>query len=410
MELLPNTTPDARRLIVTKALRSLGDGFASVALAAYLHERGFTASEVGVLATVALLGTAAGTLGVGFVVERFGRRRVLRWGTAVVMASGVAFALVEPYWALLAVAFVGTLNPTSGDVSVFLPVEQAALAGTTDPSRRTWLYARYNLIGRLAAAAGSLVPGLAAAVARAASWPLEAALRAMFALYGVVGLAMLAVYRGLTQAVEIAPAESVTRGGLGPSRRVVMRLSALFALDSFGGGLAVDSLLALWLFERYGLSIEQAAAIFAVVGVLAAGSMLLAAPLASKIGLVNTMVYTHIPANIALLLVPLAPSLWIALVLLAIRSGLSQMDVAPRTAYIMAVVTPEERAAAASVTNVSRSLATAVAPALGGWLLAIGPFGLPFLAAGALKALYDVLLLLGFRAHPVRDEGSRVTP
>lgn len=406
MELLPDVTPDAKRLVATKALRSLGDGFASVALAAYMHERGFTAAEVGLLATVALLGTAAATLGVGFVVERVGRRRVLRWGTAVLMASGLAFALVEPYWALLIVAFAGTLNPTAGDISVFLPVEQAALAGTVEADRRTWLYARYNLFGRLAAAAGALLPGIAAALARALSWPIEAALRGMFALYGVVGLAMLAIYRGLTGAVEVSAAERVSRGGLGPSRGTVMRLSALFALDSFGGGLAIDSLIALWMFERYGLSIESASLIFSVVGVLAAGSMLFAAPLASRIGLVNTMVYTHIPSNIALLLVPLAPSLWIALALLAVRSALSQMDVAPRTAYIMAVVTPEERAAAASVTNVSRSLATAVAPALGGWLLVIGPFGLPLLVGGVLKALYDVLLLWGFRTHPVRDEAS----
>jgi MFS family permease len=409
MDLLPGVTPDAKRLVATKALRSLGDGFASVALAAYLHERGFSASQVGLLATVALLGTAAATLGVGFVVERVGRGRVLRWGTAVVMASGLAFALVEPYWALLVVAFIGTLNPTSGDVSVFLPVEQAALAGTTEPDRRTWLYARYNLLGRLAAAAGALLPGLAAAVARVLGWPIEVALRAMFALYGIVGVAMLAIYRGLTRAIEVTPTAAGalgSPGGLGPSRGVVLRLSALFALDSFGGGLVVDSLLALWLFDRYGLSIEEASLIFSVVGVLAAGSMLFAAPLAARIGLVNTMVYTHIPANIALLCVPLAPTLPLALVLLAVRAALSQMDVAPRTAYIMAVVTPQERAAAASVTNVSRSLATALAPALGGWLLVLGPFGLPLFAGGALKALYDVLLLWGFRAHPVREEPS----
>lgn len=410
MELLPRTTPDARRLVATKALRSLGDGFASVALAAYLHERGFSASEVGLLATVALLGTATATLGVGFVVERVGRRRVLRWGTAIVMASGLAFALVEPYWALLVVAFVGTLNPTAGDISVFLPVEQAALAGTIEANRRTWLYARYNLFGRLAAAGGALLPGIAAALARTLAWPIEAALRAMFALYGIVGLAMLTIYRGLTAAVEVGPSGRAARGaaggGLGPSRGVVLRLSALFALDSFGGGLVVDSLLALWLFERHGLSIEAASLIFSVVSVLAAGSMLFAAPLAARIGLVRTMVYTHIPSNVALLLVPLAPNLGLALVLLAVRSALSQMDVAPRTAYIMAVVTPEERAAAASVTNVSRSLATAVAPALGGWLLVLGPFGLPLLVGGALKALYDLLLLWGFRAHPVRDEAT----
>lgn len=410
MQLLPEVTEDGRRLVAAKTIRALGDGFASVALAAYLHERGFGAVEIGALATVALLGTTAATVGVGMFVERLGRRRVLRWGTVLVMVSGLMFAAVEPFWLLLVIAFLGTLNPTAGDVSFFLPIEQAALAETVAPVRRTWLYARHALFGRLAAAVGALATGLAGVTSGVLDVPLVDVLRVMFALYGLVGLAMLAVYRPLTAAVEVQPRvkgpASAPQAGLGESRGVVLRLSALFSLDSFGGGLAVDSLIALWLFERYGLSVEAAASIFFVVGLLAAGSMLLAAPLAARIGLIETMAFTHLPANAALMLVPLAPTLPIALVLLAVRSGLSQMDVAPRTTYIMSVVRPEERAAAASVTNVARSLSTAVSPALGGALLAAGPFGLPFLVGGALKAGYDLALLAAFRRTPVRVEAD----
>ncbi len=406
MHLLPQVSADGRRIVAAKTIRALGDGFASVALAAYLHERGFGAAQIGLLATSALLGTTAATLGVGMLVDRIGRRRVLRWGTGLVMFSGLMFAVVEPFWLLLLIAFLGTLNPTAGDVSFFLPIEQAALAETVAPVRRTWLYARHALFGRLAAALGALATGLAGIASALLDVPLSEVLRAMFVLYALVGLAMLAVYRPLSDAVEVPVRAEGPRPALGESRGIVVRLSALFSLDSFGGGLAVDSLIALWLFERHGLSVEATATIFFGVGLLAAGSMLLAAPLAARIGLIETMAFTHLPANVALMLMPLAPTLPVALVLLAVRSGLSQMDVAPRTTYIMSVVRPEERAAAASVTNVVRSLSTAVSPALGGALLSAGPFGLPFVVAGALKAVYDVALLAAFRRRPVRVEAD----
>ena len=402
--LLQGISADGRRLIATRSIRSLGDGFASIALAAYLSERGFSPFEVGLLVATALLGKSASTLLVGFVVDRIGRRRTLMAASLLVIASGVAFALAEPYWLLLVVAFIGTLSPSAGDFSLFQPVEQAALATTTPARRRTWLYARYSLFGSLAFALGSLLSGSAGLLAGFAGWELEATLRAMFALYGLVGIAMLATYRPLTPAIELATVAGRRRGRLRESRGTVLRLSGLFAFDAFGGGLVVQSLLAIWLFEHFGLSIEQAALVFFVAGVLSSVSLLLAAPLASRIGLVETMAYTHLPANLALMATPLMPTLPLALAMLFVRQALSQLDVPPRTTLIVSLVTPEERAPAASVTNVVRSLSAAASPALGGALLSLGPFGLPLLVGGALKVGYDVALLRTFRGVPLRDE------
>ena len=325
--LLQGISADGRRLIATRSIRSLGDGFASIALAAYLSERGFSPFEVGLLVATALLGKSASTLLVGFVVDRIGRRRTLMAASLLVIASGVAFALAEPYWLLLVVAFIGTLSPSAGDFSLFQPVEQAALATTTPARRRTWLYARYSLFGSLAFALGSLLSGSAGLLAGFAGWELEATLRAMFALYGLVGIAMLATYRPLTPAIELATVAGRRRGRLRESRGTVLRLSGLFAFDAFGGGLVVQSLLAIWLFEHFGLSIEQAALVFFVAGVLSSVSLLLAAPLASRIGLVETMAYTHFPANLALMATPLMPTLPLALAMLFVRQALSQLDV-----------------------------------------------------------------------------------
>ena len=395
---------DGRRLLATKALRSLGDGFASIAIAAYLTERGFGPAQVGLLATVALGGTAAATLLVGFVVDRIGRRRMLIGASLLTVATGIAFASVEPYWLLLLVALLGTINPSSGDVSVFLPVEQAALAGTVPPRRRTWLYARYSLFGFFAAAVGALLSGAAGPLSGWLDWDLATGLRVMLLGYAILGIAMTLIYRSLSPAVELIRRDGRAAPLSADSRRLIMRLSALFFVDSFAGGFVVQSIMAVWLFHRFGLSVETAAGIFFVTGVLGAASMLLAPRIAARIGLVQTMAFTHIPANIALILTPFMPNLGLALVLLFIRHTLAQMDVPARTAFIMSVVPPEERTAAAGVTNVARSVASATSPALGGALLALGPFGLPLVLAGTLKIIYDLALLRGFHRFQLADD------
>jgi len=297
---------------------------------------------------------------------------------------------------------VGTLNPSSGDVSVFLPLEQSLLPQTTEPKMRTALFARYSVAGTLAAAGGALCAGVPALFA--ANTPLDTtgAIQALFVVYGVLGLVAFALYRRLPAAVE---PRRVDHAPLQESKRTVFTLASLFSLDAFGGGLVLQSLLALWLFQRFNLSLESAGALFFWTGVLAAVSFLLAVPLAERFGLINTMVYTHLPSNVLLALVPFMPSLPLAIALLLARSALSQMDVPTRASYVMAVVPPAARPAAASVTAVPRSLASALAPLPAGYLLALSPFGWPLVLAGVLKGAYDLLLLAMFaRVRPPEEQ------
>lgn len=386
---------DAKILLTARGVRAFGDGFVSVLLPLYLTTLGYSGLAVGAIATATLVGSATLTLLVGFVGVRFPRRRLLLTAALLMICTGLGFTILSDFWPLLALAFVGTLNPSAGDVSVFLPIEQALLPQTVAARERTNLFARYTLIGMLITAVGSLSAGLPELLAdEAAGVTLEAALRGMFLLYALLGAATFAVYLRLTPAIE--PATRAAVAPLGKSKRTVWKLAALFSLDSFGGGFVIQSLLALWLFERYGLSVAAAGVIFFWANTLAAFSALVAARLANRIGMVQTMVYTHLPAQLALMLVPFMPSLWLALTFLLIRSALSVMDVPPRNAYVMSVVSPEERPAAASVTSVPRSLAAAGSPLLGGYLFSLSPFGWPLVIAGGLKAIYDVLLLYMF--------------
>jgi MFS family permease len=400
----PGTRPDARRLLIARGLRAFGDGFVSLLLPYYLTLLGYGTLEIGVLVTATLLGSGALTLWVGFIAHRF-RQQALLTGAAILMAlTGVAFAFASGFWPLLIVATVGTINPSSGDPSVFGPLEQSLLTRTVDAVHRTALFARYSLVGALIGAAGAQS---AAAPALLQTWlaidPVVA-VQCMFALYGALGLVCLFLYRALQPATDTV--DEPAAAPLGRSRKTVYRLAALFSLDSFAGGLAVQSLLALWLFERYELSIVVASTIFFWAGVLSALSQLAAAPLARRIGLINTMVITHLPANVFMVLVPLMPNLTLALIFLMLRSALSQMDVPARSSYVMAVVTPSERAAAASVTAVPRSLASAASPAIAGWLLSLSTFGWPLILCGGLKIVYDLLLLNMFRRVRPPEEQS----
>jgi MFS family permease len=390
----------ARLLLLARALRGFADGYVAVLLPAYLLALGFNQFDVGLLSTTTLAGSALATLLVGTIGHRWHSRRLLGGAALLMAATGVAFAGFSAFWPLLVVAFVGTLNPSSGDVSVFLPLEHARLANAARGDARTTLFARYSLLGALAAAVGALAAALPPWLALHARLPLADALRAMFALYGLIGGAVWLLYRALPAGdarLEPPPAP------LGPSRAIVLRLAALFSIDSFAGGLVVNSLLALWLFQRFGLSLAQAAGFFFWTGLLAALSQLAAPLVARKIGLLNTMVFTHIPANVCLVLAALAPRLDVTLALLFLRSALSQMDVPTRTAFVMAVVTPAERAAAASFTAVPRSLAAAASPTLAGALLAGGWLAAPLVACGLLKIVYDLSLLWSFRRLEPND-------
>jgi MFS family permease len=397
LALLPaGVDPSARTILIGRALRSFADGYVAVLLPAYLLALGLGALDVGLLSTATLLGSAIATLGVGAIGHRWPDRRLLLGAALLMAGTGVAFAAASAFWPLLVVAFVGTLNPSSGDVSVFLPLEQARLAKDATGASRTALFARYSVTGALFAAVGALAAGLPAWVAARSGYPLVDALRGMFVAYGAIGMVVWLLYRGLPAPDHEAGQRAAP---LGPSRGVVIRLAALFCVDSFAGGLVINSLLALWLFQRFGVSLTAAGAFFFWAGLLTAASQLAAPAVARRIGLLNTMVFTHIPANLCLMLAALAPSLEAAVALLLCRSALSQMDVPTRSAFVMAVVTPSERAAAASFTAVPRSLASALSPTLGAALFAAGMFSAPLLACGALKIAYDVTLLVAFRRH-----------
>ena len=394
-------TADARRILGARALRAFGDGYVAILLPVHLSLLGYNALAVGAISTATLLGSALLTLGLGLVAHRIPRRRALLAASLLMLATGLAFAWFEGFWPLLLIAFVGTLNPSSGDVSVFLPLEHTILAQAAADGDRTAIFARYSFIGSVVAALGALAAGLVDWAGAFADR--RTVVDLLFVLYGFLGMGAFWLYRNLSPAAEAGGEEPPAP--LGPSRRHVYRLAALFSVDSFGGGFVVNSLLALWLFNRFGLDVATTGAIFFVTGLCSAFSFFAAVPLARRFGLVNTMVFTHLPANVFLVLAAFAPDVWLAVVLLVCRSLLSQMDVPTRSSYVMAVVTPPERPAAASVTAVPRSLASAVAPLLSGWLLGLSSFGWPLVIAGGLKIAYDLTLLRQFSHVKPNDQG-----
>ncbi|WP_244139250.1 MFS transporter [Burkholderia sp. BCC1630] len=386
-------------------MRGFCDGFIAVLLPAYLLSLGLSQLDVGLIGTTTLAGSAIATIAVGMLASRFTQRRMLTLAAVLMAATGIGFASFSALWPLFVVAFAGTLNPSSGDVSLFLPLEQSRLAQAADGDARTALFARYSLVGAVSAAVGSLAAGLPIFVASHTGITTLSAMRGMFLVYAATGIVVCMLYRRLprpeTHAATLAPPP------LGPSRPIVIRLAMLFSVDAFAGGLVVNSLLSLWLMQRFGLSIAAAGRFFFWAGLLSAGSQLAAAPLARRIGLLNTMVFTHIPSSVCLIGAALAPTLPLTLTLLLMRSALSQMDVPTRTAYVMAVVTPAERPAAASFTSVPRSLAAALAPTLAGGLFGLGWLGAPLLACGVLKIAYDLTLLAAFRHIEPNDERPR---
>lgn len=383
-----------RLLLTARALRAFADGFVAVLLPAYLLALGYGQLEVGLLSTATLLGSALATLAIGRWGHRFALRHLLVAAAVLMTATGLGFASLSSLWPLFLVAFMGPLNPSGGDVSVFLPLEHTALAASGAAQERTSVFARYSFVGSVFAALGALAAAVPDWLANRAGWPMIEALRAMFLVYAAIGAAVWALYLRIpSPAVE----ESKPQASLGPSRAIIFRLAGLFSIDSFAGGLVINALLALWLFERFGMSLTAAGAFFFWTGSFSAVSQLAAPALAKRIGLINTMVFTHIPSSLCLIGAAFATSLEFALGLLLARSLLSQMDVPARSAYVMSVVTPAERPAAASFTAVPRSLASAAGPSLAGAMFAAGLMSAPLLACGVLKIGYDLALLAAFR-------------
>lgn len=381
--------------MVTRAVRAFVDGIAFVVLPAHLTHLGFSATQVGAVVAASLLGSALLTLSAGFLSRRVTPRTMLLATSWIMLSTGVALGSVTTFLPLLLISIVTTLNPSAGDVSPFLPIEQAMLSNSVSSEQRTSLFAGYNLIGSLVGALGALCAGVPVFIARTLNASDQTGRQSAFIFYGLAGLLSLVLYSQLPR----APLTTTTtlRHALSPqSRKTVLTLSALFSLDSFGGGFATQAIFALWMLGRFNVSIESLGALFFGAGIISAFSSLLAVRISQRIGLVKTMVFTHIPASVLLILVALAPHVSIAIALFLIRAFLSQMDVPVRTSYVMAVVQPEERAAASSITNVPRSLASALPPLAAGWMLDQTTFAWPLLICATCKITYDLLLLKMF--------------
>lgn len=404
-------------LFATRAVRMFAYGLTSVVLVLHLAEAGLSAGRVGLLLTLTLLGDTAISLFLTTRADRFGRRRTLLAGAALMLLAAAVFATSTSFLLLLLAATVGVLSPSGNEVGPFLAVEQAALSQQVTAERRTSIFAWYQLAGSLATAAGSLCGGgLVEALRRAGLSPL-ASYRGVSVGYGLAGLLLAVLFLRLSPAVEVAPTDRTARSadtpqrvwlGLHSSRGVVLRLSALFALDAFAGGFVVQSYVAYWFTARFGASPAALGAIFFGANVLAGLSALSAAAIARRIGLVATMVATHLPSNVLLALVPLMPTLPLAVALLFLRFSISQMDVPTRQSYTMAVVKPDERSAAAGVTGMVRTIGAALSPLAAGPLYATAALAsLPFLLSGGLKIAYDLLLWRAFSKVRPPEERSR---
>jgi MFS family permease len=402
-------TRDGWLLFATRCSRMFAYGALSVVLVLYLIEVGLTEWEVGLLLTLTLAGDTAISLGLTTTADRLGRRRTLVVGSALMVLAGVAFASTGNFLLLVAAATVGVISPSGNEIGPFLSVEQAALSHIVSDDRRTEVFAWYNLVGSFSTALGALAGGLIAAAAPHFGLAGAAAFRPVLLAYAGIGVALAVGFAFLSPAVEAAWHESgpppKTVLGLHESRWTVFRLSLLFGLDAFGGGFVIQSIIAYWFHVRFGLDPALLGSVFLFANLLAGVSALTAGRLARRIGLLNTMVFTHLPSNVLLVLVPLMPDVHWAVGVLLLRFSISQMDVPTRQAYTMAVVRPDERSAAAGVTGVARSVGASISPMLATVLAgSTGLMSVPFFLAGGLKIVYDVLLYRAFSSRqPGRD-------
>ena len=392
---------DAVLLFSTRIIRLFCYGLLSVVLALYLAQVGLDEKQIGLLFTLTLAGDAAITLWLTGSADRFGRKRTLIAGALLMAAAGLAFMLARDPLILMAAAVIGVISPSGNEIGPFLSIEQAALSQLLPDRERTRAFAWYSLVGSLATAAGALTSGWLTQIMIAEGWDALNAYRSVLVVYALGGGVLGLLFLALSARVETAPVPempSLRRGlGLGSSAGVVLKLSSLFALDAFAGGLIVQAMMAYWFHLRFGVDTGTLGTIFFGANLLAGFSALLAVRLARRVGLINTMVFTHIPSNILLILVPLMPSLTLAAAVLLLRFSISQMDVPTRQSYTMGVVAPHERSAASGVTTIARSVGAALSPALTGLFLASPALvSLPFFLSGSIKIIYDLLLYRSF--------------
>jgi MFS family permease len=416
-------TRDGRLLLAAKLVRSFGYGFLSVILAIYLDLIGFEGFLIGLILTTTLINSVIFTLIASFYADKIGRRKFLLLYAALMSVSGFIFTFSENYIALIIAAFIGTINITGAESGAFLTIEQAILPQTLKNVRkRNTVFAIYNMAGTFAMAAGVLLVGLPPVLQLQLQYfdivlNQIGSIKLLFALYSVLGIVLIGIYLLLSQKIEVQnnqdkqtdePKQLIKMSSLTPkSRSIVLRLSGLFAIDSFAGGFMIQSIVSFWFFTRFGADLTTLSYIFSVSGVLTAFSFMAAAKIADRIGLINTMVFTHIPANILIIAVAFAPTLPMAVVLYLLRMALSQMDVPTRQSYIVAVVRDDERTVSAGITNISRNVTQAISPSLIGILINYLSLAAPFVIGGALKVVYDVALFLNFRnIKPPEEKGE----
>ncbi len=404
VHVLRTLNSDGRLLFLTRCARLFGYGLFSVVLVLFLNSVGLSDGEIGLLLTLTLLGDTVISLALTTTADRVGRRQTLFVGALLMIFAGVVFAFTSNFWLLLIAATVGVISPSGNEVGPFLSVEQAALSQTLPGERRTDVFAWYNLVGSVATAAGALCGGALTQLVETLGYAGAASYRPLAVLYALIGASLALAFTRLSANAEVTPVEASsetkkTRLGLSSSLPIVLKLSGLFALDAFGGGFIIQSVVAYWFYLRFALEPVYIGAIFFGANLLAAASALAASAVAHRIGLVNTMVFTHLPSNVLLILIPLMPTLELAILVLLLRFSISQMDVPTRQSYTMAVVRPEERSAAAGVTGVARSLGAAISPLWAVVLVATPAWmSMPFFLAGGIKILYDVLLYRSFQS------------
>lgn len=407
---LRTLTPDGRLLFATRTVRLFAYGFLAVILALYLSVVGLNDTQVGLVLSLTLIGDAVISLPITIIADRFGRRRMLIVGAGLMIFAGVVFALTSNITLLIVTAIIGTISPSGNEVGPFLSIEQAALPQTTTDKQRTQVFAWYSLLGSFTTGIGSLAGGSLASLLQSAGQTELNSYRAVIVGYALLGAVLAVMFTRLSPAVEIAPTATAptlpSLFGLKRSRGVVFKLSGLFMIDAFAGGLVVQSMVALWFNRRFGVDPAVIGGIYFGANFFAGLSALAAARVAARIGLVNTMVFTHVPSNILLILVPLMPTLSLAIFVLLARFSISQMDIPTRQSYTVAVVDPDERSAANGVTNIARTTASAFSPVVTGAMLNAGGIWLsgPFILAGGLKLVYDLLLYRNFQSIKPPEE------
>ncbi|MCX6057055.1 MAG: MFS transporter [Chloroflexi bacterium] len=400
---------DITLLFSTRIIRLFCYGFLSVVLALYLAETGFDEKMIGLLFTLTLAGDAGITLWLTTHADQLGRRNTLLIGALLMAGAGAVFIVTHNIILLMAAAIIGVISPSGNEIGPFLSVEQAGLTQLIPNEKRTKIFAWYNMVGSFATATGALAGGWLAKILQSSGWTQLESYRLVLMGYGLGGIILVILFMGVSPAIEVTGTTTQKKTlGLHRSRKVVFKLSSLFALDAFAGGLVVQSMIAYWFHVKFNVDSGTLGSIFFGANVLAGISALLAVPLAAKIGLINTMVFTHIPSNILLMLVPLMPNLPLAIGLLLVRFSISQMDVPTRQSYTMAVVAPDERSAASGVTAIARSVGASISPMLTGFFFSVPMFfNAPLFLAGGLKIIYDLLLYREFRSVKPPEESAK---